>query len=191
MKKFIAATVTAATLVLAPVAVFADSIADIKALAEKDGLKVTETSTQIIITKPKTTPTTPSTPTTPTTPSTTTQPKDDTKTENADFRLAVDPIERSIGKDKVVQSKIDIDAVYGSKPIKITDKVVWEIPKGTPISVDKNGIITATKNGEYPVTISYNGKYMDLKLKVTGYQLKNGKHSAYVTLNGGSATKTR
>ncbi|WCN39477.1 hypothetical protein [Aneurinibacillus uraniidurans] len=196
MKKFIAVTTVAATLLAFPVAAFAKSysLAELKALAQESGYTVQETRGQLVITE-SAVPTTPSTPSTPTTP-----PKDDTKTENADFKLYPAPIERSFGKDNVVQNKITVYADYitsgksqiiGGHSVDITDKVTWEIKKGTPISVDKKGIITATKNGEYPVTISYNGKYMDLVLKVTGYQLKNGKHSAYVIINSGSATKTR
>lgn len=184
MKKFIAATVTTATLLLAPVAVLAaDTISEIKALAEKDGLKVTETSTQIIIMKPKTTPTTPSTPSTPAPQPPVTKPTEDTT--NDDFRFSPE-IELKTTKN-ITSSTLVLHAVYsqqinGRNTFDITKEAKLEVTKNAPFTLDKSYKIIPTKKGTGIIIATYKGKKAEITVEIRAFNKTKDGISCYAVL---------
>ncbi|WCN39478.1 hypothetical protein [Aneurinibacillus uraniidurans] len=160
MKKFIGTTIAASTLVLAPVSVFADSIAEIKALAAKEGLKVTETSTQITITKP----------TTPTKPNTAQKP------QGKASRIYAEVQDYTV--NNITKNKLAIIGVFSSNQnskdtFNITQNAKWTIEKGAPFTIQRDGTIIATKNGAGNVFIEYDGKKIRVTLTVTNYEVVN------------------
>jgi hypothetical protein len=195
MKKLIVASTAAATLLLSPIVVLAnDSIAEIKAMAERAGLKVIETDRQLVIDKPVAPPKTetqqPTQPSTPPKNPTHNENQQETPTKNEQIQLSLG-VETKI-KNKVPENRLDIAAVYitpGHEPgwksyrsERITNKVTFKSGKDAPFTIQDKNKVVPIRDGQGTLFVTYQGKTVEFKVEIWGFRKANGVPTSKVSI---------